>query len=246
MAKYRKQRNILLATTAAITVTFSVALKIFGDYKNKKITELEQTSKNLENKLRKSVKQTTAIKSKLQDAKNTVEEQNKKLEYLKQRSSAGKAKVIINQKIQNVKDEAYKKSVNANATKEVVNASVEVIQNAGKDVINSIKELGSTIMSSDKSVKKAINVVKDSTNVVNAVVSNASDIVSGKALKTSKSEKKRELSSELSNLYKKCKTIKSKLDNPNTSQKDKEKCKDYLKKAKVRADQLKATIAAMN
>lgn len=161
--KYKKQRNIILGTTAAVTITLGAAITHVIKHKNEKITNLENTKKSLEREyadLQKRNKDLIDRVSTLKDKNLKMHENIKKMkaspsERTKMKIADVGTKVSIQQK------------------------KLEAISSIIKDSSQSITSEASSIISSCMSKKGMIKKVKDVSTGTSNIVTNIKKVANG-------------------------------------------------------------------
>lgn len=170
MKKYRKQRNILLAASAAITVGGAYLYNRMAKNKNAKIKKLKDQNEKFGNYIHKC----KAHIDNLEEKNSDLTMKNKELtEKLKARTPAKRTAVSLKYKAAGAT-----KSISSNkdlVTKKT-SAVAEVIGDTVTDAKNELKEVAAALVSPDKStVSKVATVTKAPAKLVSAVVNGAKD-----------------------------------------------------------------------
>ena len=170
MKKYRKQRNLILAGSALITVGLGTAFAILTKKKNQQIVHLEKTTNKL-NRSIESYKDTIREKDKVIAGKDEtisglkrkyrkiLDKKNSELDYLRAKSPAERTAVKLNAAKNNAKhamqDISAKVSApkleNLDAQKAKASAFSEIVSDIAADTKANLSELASVVTNKDKS-----------------------------------------------------------------------------------------------
>lgn len=201
MKKYRKQRNILLLVSAAITVGGVYLYNRMSKNKDAKIKKLKERNEKFGNYIHKCQDHI----NKLEEKNSDLSMKNKELaEKLKARTPAKRTAVAIKYKaagasksISNNKDLVTKKT----------SAIAEVIGDTVTDAKNELKEVSAALISPDKStVSKVATVTKAPAKLVSSVVNGAKDSRSAATTAEKIIDKQEKLAKDLNGYRKYLKT----------------------------------------
>lgn len=170
MKKYRKQRNILLVASAAITVGGAYLYNRMAKNKNAKIKKLKDQNEKFGtyiNKYQDDIKN-------LRSENSNLTMKNKELtEKLKAKNQARRTAVSFKYA---VKGATKNISNNKDLVTKKASAIAEVIGDTTKDAMNELNEVAAALVSPDKStVSKVATVTKAPAKLVSAVVNGAKD-----------------------------------------------------------------------
>lgn len=229
ITKYRKQRNVILAASAAVTVTLGTALVMITKNKNKRINKLDDQLKQAESSLTKLKHRYVRVKNKAVLLSNENEKLNKKLELQKEKSPVGKSRVLASQtkdlvvdKVTTVRNNTSKGADNIKKTAQL---EMEVLKNASTDVLSSVKDVVNVCTNaSTGKVKKTMAVAKG----VASTAKTASKLASGEIRSNTINEEREKLKGELTKMKVRIEKGVGMLNDPNASEEKKKKVKEML------------------
>ena len=246
MKKYRKQRNVLIAATTAVTITATAGLAWLRKSKDKKINEIAKTNKTLLNSVKKlqnnlseteqrATSEREKYTSKIKEQNEIIKGKNRQIHYLaaKAKGDDKKARAIkrkgteanINKAVADtgtkIKD-SVSKSKDAVLEKAKITAVAEVFTNMSSDVKSGVSEIYDAVRSTDKSaLQKATSVAHGVNSLVNAP-SNATNRKYQAAKKDESLKKKLDMFDKLDRFF----TAKKKEYNTLTNSEDKSRWKE--------------------
>lgn len=204
MKKYRKQRNIILAAGAAVTISLGAALVIVTKKKDEKISSLENLYKSVKRKLHIKEQKYEDLKQdhisyknkaedKIKSLNSTVSKQNDTIEELKAKGiKRTQLKVLhaVKQPIRNGQQAGKDLQKSIDQTKEQVVAIAECAKDMATDTANECSDAFKVLSSNASIIKKA----QAGMSVVANIASGTKNIVSGKAISDKKDERAEEIS----------------------------------------------------
>lgn len=238
MKKYRKQRNIILAAGAAVTISLGAALVIVTKKKDEKISSLEKLYKSVKRKLQIKEQEYEDLKQdhigyknkaedKIKSLNNTVSKQNDTIEELKAKGiKRTQLKVLhaVKQPIRNGQQAGKDLQKSIDQTKEQVVAIAECTKDMATDTANECSDAFKVLTSNASIVKKA----QAGMSVAANIASGTKNIVSGKAISDKKDERAKEISKKGYEIAAKIKKYDGVLNHPKASDERKQTAQERI------------------
>lgn len=238
MAKYRSQRNKIIAGSILTAATVSTVFFLIFKGKDKKIDQLTKQEQIATENLKKYERKCEDLKEKNKELTSDKRDLENQIEKLSADTIAKKTKYYI-KRVQQATDDA---SEVIQLHKAKAQAEVEVCRNAASDIVSSIKEGFTACKESKNGLFKKI---KSAEEVKNDVASTISSVKSGEAKKEHISEKIDSITEKISEIDAKVKKAAKLIANKDTNQDKKSQYREYMKKKLKEKHKLEDSLSAL-